>query len=72
VDAILQDLPVNLEHTKDGKYEIVEEYSTDEQYGFAFKKAGSEELVEAVNEELQALRDSGKYQEIYDKYFKVS
>jgi polar amino acid transport system substrate-binding protein len=72
VDAILQDLPVNLEHTKDGKYEIVEEYSTDEQYGFAFKKTGSEELVEAVNEELQALRDSGKYQEIYDKYFKVS
>jgi polar amino acid transport system substrate-binding protein len=72
VDAILQDLPVNLEHTKDGTYEIVEEYSTDEQYGFAFKKAGSEELVEAVNEELQALRDSGKYQEIYDMYFKVS
>jgi polar amino acid transport system substrate-binding protein len=72
VDAILQDLPVNLEHTKDGKYTIVEEYSTDEAYGFAFKKTGSEKLVDAVNEELQALRDSGKYQEIYDKYFKAS
>jgi polar amino acid transport system substrate-binding protein len=69
VDAILQDLPVNLEHTNDGKYEIVEEYSTDEAYGFAFKKEGSEDLVEAVNDELDALRDSGKYQEIYDKYF---
>ncbi|HEY0902793.1 MAG TPA: transporter substrate-binding domain-containing protein [Marmoricola sp.] len=69
VDALLQDLPVNLEHTKDGKYEIVEEYSTDEAYGFAFKKEGSEDLVEAVNDQLQELRDNGKYQEIYDKYF---
>lgn len=72
VDAILQDQPVNLEHTKDGKYTIVEEYATDESYGFAFKKDGADELADAVNEELQALRDSGKYQEIYDKYFKES
>lgn len=69
VDALLQDLPVNLEHTKDGEYEIVEEYSTDEAYGFAFKKEGSEDLVAAVNDELEALRDSGRYQEIYDTYF---
>lgn len=72
VDAILQDLPVNIEHVKDGGYEIVEEYDTKESYGFAFKKAGSEELVEAVNDQLKALRDSGKYQEIYDSYFKAS
>jgi len=72
VDAILQDLPVNLVHTEDGKYEIVEEYSTDESYGFAFKKEGAEDLVKAVNDELAALRDSGTYQEIYDKYFKAS
>lgn len=72
VDALLQDLPVNLEHTKDGKYEIVEEYSTDESYGFAFKKTGSEELVKAVNEELKKLREDGEYQKIYDKYFKAS
>lgn len=72
VDALLQDLPVNLEHTKDGKYQIVEEYSTDESYGFAFKKEGAEDLVDAVNEQLQELRDSGEYQTIYDKYFKAS
>lgn len=72
VDALLQDLPVNLEHTKDGKFKIVEEYSTDESYGFAFKKTGSEDLVDAVNEELQKLRDSGEYQKIYDEYFKAS
>lgn len=72
VDAILQDLPVNLEHTKDGKFTIVEEYSTDESYGFAFDKDGGDDLADAVNEELAALRESGRYQEIYDKYFTES
>jgi polar amino acid transport system substrate-binding protein len=69
VDALLQDLPVNLVHTEDGEYEIVEQYDTGETYGFAFKKTGSEDLVEAVNEELQAMRDDGTYDEIYDEYF---
>ncbi|MBJ2120099.1 transporter substrate-binding domain-containing protein [Arthrobacter sp. MSA 4-2] len=69
VDALLQDLPVNIGHTEDGKFTIAEEYKTDEQYGFAFAKEGSEELVSAVNEQLGELRDNGKYQEIYDTYF---
>ncbi|MBG6183866.1 polar amino acid transport system substrate-binding protein [Arthrobacter sp. CAN_A214] len=69
VDALLQDLPVNLGHTEDGAFTIAEEYETDEQYGFAMAKEGSEELVAAVNEQLTAMRDSGKYQEIYDTYF---
>jgi len=69
VDAVLQDLPVNLGHLEGGKYEIVEEYPTDESYGFAVKEEGSEALLEAVNAELAELRESGKYQEIYDKYF---
>jgi polar amino acid transport system substrate-binding protein len=69
VDALLQDLPVNLGHTEDGQFTIAEEYKTDEQYGFAFAKEGSEELVSAVNEQLSELRDNGKYQEIYDTYF---
>ncbi|MBG6218479.1 polar amino acid transport system substrate-binding protein [Arthrobacter sp. CAN_A6] len=69
VDALLQDLPVNLGHTEDGAFTIAEEYETDEQYGFAMAKEGSEELVAAVNEQLTAIRDSGKYQEIYDTYF---
>ncbi|GAB2749505.1 basic amino acid ABC transporter substrate-binding protein [Nocardioides pakistanensis] len=71
VDAVLQDLPVNLDHTEGGKFEIVQEFDTDEQYGFAVKEEGKEALLEAINEELSALRDSGKYQELYDKYFKV-
>jgi polar amino acid transport system substrate-binding protein len=69
VDALLQDLPVNLAHTESGDFEIVEEYDTDEQYGFAVREDDSEELLEAVNEQLQELRDSGRYQEIYDSYF---
>jgi polar amino acid transport system substrate-binding protein len=71
VDALLQDLPVNINHTEDGEFKIVEEYETDEAYGFAVREEGSEALLESVNEQLQELRDSGRYQEIYDEYFKV-
>jgi polar amino acid transport system substrate-binding protein len=69
VAAVLQDLPVNLEHTQDGRFEIVEEYDTDESYGFAVKEEGSETLLEDLNAELQKLRDDGTYDEIYNKYF---
>jgi ABC-type amino acid transport substrate-binding protein len=69
VDALLQDLPVNLGHTEEGEFTIAEEFKTDEQYGFIMAKEGSDELVAAVNEQLTTLRDSGKYQEIYDSYF---
>lgn len=70
IDAILQDLPVNLEHERaDSAYTIVEEYETDEQYGFAFAKGEKTALLEAVNEALAQLREDGTYQEIYDEYF---
>ncbi|WP_417510252.1 transporter substrate-binding domain-containing protein [Microbacterium sp.] len=70
IDAILQDQPVNLEHEKaDPNYKIVEEYNTDEQYGFAFAKGEKTALLEAVNSALQELRDSGEYDTIYDTYF---
>ncbi len=69
VDALLQDLPVNIGHTEDGAFTIAEQYETDEQYGFAMSKDGTEDLVAAVNEQLAAMRDDGRYQEIYDSYF---
>jgi polar amino acid transport system substrate-binding protein len=70
IDAILQDLPVNLEHERaDSTYTIVEEYETDESYGFAFAKGEKTELLEAVNDALAELREDGTYQEIYDSYF---
>lgn len=73
IDAILQDQPVNIEHEKaDSGYKIVEEYNTDEQYGFAFAKGEKTALLDAVNGALQELRDSGDYQTIYDTYFSAN
>jgi polar amino acid transport system substrate-binding protein len=68
VDALLQDLPVNIEHTKDGGYEIVEKYDTGEQYGFAVKE-GNTALRDAIDEQLTKLRNDGTYDEIYNRYF---
>ncbi|WP_127125731.1 transporter substrate-binding domain-containing protein [Georgenia sp. SYP-B2076] len=72
IDAILQDLPVNIVHEKaDAKYKVVEEYKTDEQYGFAMSKGERPELLKAVNAQLKTLRDDGTYQKIYDSYFAI-
>jgi polar amino acid transport system substrate-binding protein len=71
VDALLQDLPVNLEHTKKGKFVIVERYDTDESYGLAIKK-GNTALLTDVNAQLAELKSSGEYKKLYDKYFAAS
>ncbi|HNM98524.1 MAG TPA: transporter substrate-binding domain-containing protein, partial [Marmoricola sp.] len=68
VDALLQDLPVNLTHTKDGKFVIVETFDTGENYGLAMKK-DNKELVKEVNAILLKMRSDGSYQTSYDKYF---
>jgi polar amino acid transport system substrate-binding protein len=68
VDALLQDLPVNVAHTEDGSFEIVQKYATGEKYGFAFKK-GNTALVDAVDGELKKLHSDGTYDKIYKTYF---
>ncbi len=72
VEALLQDLPVNIDHQNDpkaaGEFKVVETYSTDESYGLAVKKDNTE-LLDAVNEALTTMRDDGDYQKIYDTYF---
>jgi polar amino acid transport system substrate-binding protein len=68
VDALLQDLPVNLDHTKDGKFAIVEKYNTDEHYGFAMKKDNAG-LTDAVDGALATLDSNGDLKKIYDTYF---
>lgn len=68
VEALLQDLPVNINHQDQGGFTVVETYSTDESYGLAMKK-GNTALVEAVNEQLSEMRDDGTYDEIYNSYF---
>ena len=71
VDALLQDLPVNLEHTKGGKFVIVEQYDTNESYGLALKK-GNAALLKDVNAQLAELKSSGEYKKLYDKYFETN
>lgn len=68
VDALLQDLPVNLTHQQAGGFEIVETFDTDEEYGLAMKK-GNTALVDEVNKALQKMHDDGTYDELYNKYF---
>lgn len=73
IDAILQDQPVNVVHERDDStYTIVEEYDTEESYGFAFAKGEKTELLTAINEALAELREDGTYQEIYDTYFSAN
>ncbi|MDR1212560.1 MAG: ABC transporter substrate-binding protein [Propionibacteriaceae bacterium] len=70
IDAILQDQPVNNFHVQaDADYVIVEEYQTDEQYGFAFAKGERTQLIADINAQLAAIRADGTYQRIYDKWF---
>ena len=69
IDAVLQDHAVNQDHTEDGKFRISATFETGESYGLAMKKDGSEELVAKVNEQLAALRENGKYQELHDRFF---
>jgi ABC-type amino acid transport substrate-binding protein len=70
VDALLQDLPVNVDRAnqRPGEYVLVASFSTGEAYGFAVA-SGNTALIEAVNAQLAALRSNGKYQAIYDTYF---
>lgn len=70
VAALLQDLPVNLQHTADGKFTVVQTYNTGEQYGLAMRK-GNTKLLDAVNAELKKMHSDGTYQKLYDKYFKT-
>ncbi|WP_404374721.1 ABC transporter substrate-binding protein [Kytococcus sedentarius] len=70
VDALLQDLPVNVDNAKAGGYQVVEEFDTGETYGLATKK-DNQALLDAVNAELSEMRDNGTYDEFYDKYFTV-
>jgi polar amino acid transport system substrate-binding protein len=71
IDAGLQDLPVNVEQVNnDDSFEIVEEFDTGEQYGFAAAQ-GNDSLIDAINEALAELRDDGTYDELYDRYFAV-
>jgi polar amino acid transport system substrate-binding protein len=75
VDALLQDLPVNLNHQNDpanpGDFIVAETYHTDEQYGLAMRKTNSG-LISDVDKALARMRSSGDYQKVFDSYFATS
>ncbi|WP_409299733.1 transporter substrate-binding domain-containing protein [Peribacillus sp. SCS-155] len=54
---------------EDPSFELVGGTFTEEPYGIAVKK-GNKELVDALNKALKALKDSGKYDEIKNKWIK--
>lgn len=71
-DVVINDYPsVAYKINQDGDdsiLRIVGDKYPSEDYGIAISK-DNEELVEEVNDGLQELKDSGEYDEIYDKYF---
>ncbi|MBR1731616.1 MAG: amino acid ABC transporter substrate-binding protein [Ruminococcus sp.] len=69
VDAVCMDIGVASYNVKnnDGKYKILDDQISTEQYGIGFKK-GNTELKDKVEKALMDLVDNGKFAEIAKKY----
>jgi polar amino acid transport system substrate-binding protein len=50
-------------------FQVVAEFDTGEQYGMAVKKDGNVDLLRVVNNVLAEIQESGRYDEIYEKWF---
>jgi hypothetical protein len=70
VDAVLQDFPANAHRAQENpdQFTVTETFPTGEQYGFAVEQ-GNTALLDAINEQLAAMRDDGTYDEIFELYF---
>jgi ABC-type amino acid transport substrate-binding protein len=69
IEGVVNDEPSSAAEIEDRPgLEVVESIDTNENYGFAFSKENPD-LTLAVNEALQAVIDSGMYEEIFQKYF---
>lgn len=70
IDALINDLPVTKAYmdAKPGTIEIVGDVLNAESYGYAVQK-GNKELLDKINKGMQNLKDSGKFDEIYAKWF---
>lgn len=69
VEAVIADGPTveDAAENKEGLV-VVENFPTDEEYGIVLPD-GNDALVEAVNGALQAIKDDGRLDEIYEEYF---
>uniref|UniRef100_A0A7C3RQ42 Basic amino acid ABC transporter substrate-binding protein n=1 Tax=Dictyoglomus thermophilum TaxID=14 RepID=A0A7C3RQ42_DICTH len=69
LDAVINDLPVSLYYSKNNpKLKCVGKPFTKEQYGIAVRKEDTD-LLKKINEILVNLKKTGKYKEIYKKWF---
>lgn len=69
LDAFFIDLPVAAANTDDNDaLELAEEVDTDELYGIGIQQ-DNDALLDAVNEQLQAIIDDGTYEEFYSRWF---
>jgi polar amino acid transport system substrate-binding protein len=68
VDGVLQELTVNRVHTEGGRFMVVDEFATGEQYAFAVRR-DAVPLRRALDRQLQRLRDDGTYRSLHAKYF---
>lgn len=71
IDAVLNDLPVNAWFAKERKnVKLVGKLLTVEQYGIC-ARLEDQTLIDEINRALRNLRESGKYREVYVKWFGV-
>lgn len=69
LDAVVLDAEPTKNYTKDNEaVKVLEEELTNEEYSIAVSKK-DQELLDAINETLQELKESGEYQELVNKYF---
>ncbi len=70
IDAVVNDLPVTATYVKkkEGVKIIVAPF-TEENYGIAFRKNDTE-LAEEIDQALEKIKEDGRYDEIYNKWFK--
>lgn len=70
VDAGINDNGVLYDYVRDNPdLEVSTEFDTGEEYGFAVKKDGNDELLEVINDVLATAKDDGTYDEIYEEWF---
>ncbi len=70
VDAGINDNGVLFDYVQDNpELEVSTEFDTGEQYGFAVKKDGNDELLKIVNDAIATAQEDGTYDEIYKRWF---
>jgi ABC-type amino acid transport substrate-binding protein len=69
LDAVVNDAPVNAYIIRDNpRFENTGEIVTDDVYGFGVKQ-GNDQLLEALNQALEEIKDEGLYDRIFQKWF---